>query len=118
MKKLIAMLMVVTMMVGLVACSSEPDPNAGKYIAVTATALGIEMPIEDVLEGETWIELKNGGKGDLMLDGQKFGLKWTLEGEDITITIQGEDSYGTLADGAITVDLMDLGCEYRFELEG
>ena len=119
MKKLIAMLMVIAMMVGLVACgSSEPDPNAGKYIAVTATALGMTLPIEDVLEGETWIELKNGGKGTLCLDGDSFSLKWVLEGEDITITIQGEDSYGTLADGVITVDLMDLGCEYRFELEG
>ena len=79
MKKLIAMILVLVMMVSLVACGGEPDPNAGVYQAVSATALGITMDIEDVYEGETWIELKNGGKGKICLDGQEFSLKWELE---------------------------------------
>jgi len=118
MKKLIALIMVACIVLSLAACGGgEPDPNAGVYQAVSGTALGFTMAIEEIYEGETWIELKNGGKGTIALDGQEFGLKWSLEGEDITITIQGEDSVGTLVDGVITVDLMDMGLVMVFEKE-
>lgn len=120
MKKIIALLLALAMLLSLAACggSAEEDPNAGKYIGISAAVGGFSLPMSDIYPGETWIELKSGGKGDIMLDGDSYGLKWTLEGEAITITLEGVDSIGTLKDGVITVDLMDMGCVMEFLLEG
>lgn len=120
MKKLLAILLSLAMLLSLAACggSAEEDPNAGKYLGTTAKALGMTMPMSDIYEGETWVDLKSGGKGTIILDGDDFPVKWALEGEAITITIDGVDSVGTLADGVITVDLMNMGVEMTFLKEG
>ena len=116
MKRLFAFLLVFAMLLSLAACGGgEEDPNAGKYIGVSAAVGGFSMPMSEIYEGETWIELKSGGRGTIMLDGDDFSMKWALEGEEFTITIQGVDSVGTLRDGVITVDLMDMGCVMTFE---
>ena len=120
MKKIIALLLALAMLLSLAACggSAEEDPNAGKYIGISAAVGGFSMPMSDIYPGETWIELKSGGKGDIMLDGDSYGLKWTLEGETFTLTLEGVDSIGTLKNGAIVVDLMDMGCVMTFQKEG
>ncbi len=120
MKRLLAFLLALAMVLSLAACggSAEDDPNAGKYIGISAAVSGFSMPMSDIYPGETWIELKSGGKGDIMLDGDSYGLKWTLEGETFTLTLEGVDSVGTLKNGAIVIDLMDMGCVMTFRKEG
>ena len=119
MKKIIAILLSIAMLLSLAACGGgEPDPNAGKYQGISAKALGMTMAMSEVYPGETWVELQSGGKGTVMLDGDNFPMKWTLDGEAITITIEDVDSVGRLADGVITVDLMDMGVEMTFLKEG
>ena len=119
MKKIIAILLTIVMLLSLAACGSgEPDPNAGKYQGISAKALGMTMDMSEVYPGETWVELKSGGKGTVMLDGDEFPMKWTLDGEAITITIDGVDSVGSLADDVLTVDLMEMGVEMTFLKEG
>ena len=119
MKKIVAILLTIAMLLSLSACGGgEPDPNAGKYQGISAKALGMTMAMSEVYPGETWVELKSGGKGTVILDGDDFPMKWTLDGEAITITIDGVDSVGRLADGVITVDLMDMGVEMTFLKEG
>lgn len=121
MKRLFALLLALVIVLSLAACgggSEEVDPNAGKYIGVSAAVGGFSMPMSDIYPGETWIELKSGGKGDIMLDGDSYSLKWTLEGEDITISLEGVDSVGTLKNGTIVVDLMNMGCVMTFQKEG
>lgn len=120
MKKIIALLLALAMLLSLAACggSAEEDPNAGKYIGISAAVGGFSMPMSDIYPGETWIELKSGGKGDIMLDGDSYSLKWTLEGETFTLTLEGVDSVGTLKNGAIVIDLMDMGCVMTFQKEG
>ena len=119
MKKIIAILLSIAMLLSLAACGGgEPDPNAGKYQGVSAKALGMTMAMSEAYPGETWVELQSGGKGTVMLDGDNFPMKWTLDGEAITITIEDVDSVGRLADGVITVDLMDMGVEMTFLKEG
>lgn len=76
------------------------------------------MEMSEVYPGETWVELKSGGKDTVMLDGDDFPMKWTLDGESITISIEEVDSVGRLTDGVITVDLMDMGVELTFLKEG
>ena len=120
MKKIIAFLLTLAMLLSLAACggSAEEDPNAGKYLGTTAKAFGMVMPMTDIYEGETWLELRSGGRGTIMLDGDSFPMKWSLEGDIFTLTIDGEDSVGTLEDGVIIVDLMDMGVEMTFVKEG
>lgn len=120
MKKIIALLLALAMLLSLAACggSAEEDPNAGMYYGTNATVMGFSMPMSEVYEGETWVELKNGGKGTIMLDGDDFSMKWKLEGETFTLTVEGEDSVGTLVGGIITVDLMNMGCVMEFRKEG
>ena len=79
---------------------------------------GFSMPMSDVYPGETWIELKSGGKGTMMLDGKSVPMKWILEGNDITITIDGVSSYGSLENGILSMDLMNMGVVMTFEKEG
>ena len=120
MKKIIALLLALAMLLSLAACgsSAEEDPNVGKYIGVSAAVGGFSMPMSDIYPGETWIELKSGGKGTIMLDGDDFKIKWSLEGEDFTLTVQSVDSVGTLSGGDIVIDLMDMGCVMTFEKVG
>ena len=120
MKKIIAFLLTLAMLLSLAACGGETaeDPNAGKYIGISAAVGGFSMPMSDVYPGETWIELKSGGKGTIMLGGDDFSIKWSVVGEEITISVQGEDSVGTLKNGAIVIDLMDMGCVMTFRKEG
>ena len=120
MKKLVAFLLAIAMVLSLAACGGETaeDPNAGKYIGVSAAVGGFSLPMSDVYEGETWLELKSGGRGTIMLGGDDFSIKWSVEGEEITISVQGEDSVGTLKNGAVVVDLMDMGCVMTFQKEG
>ena len=120
MKKIIAFLLTLAMLLSLAACggSAEEDPNAGKYIGISAAVGGFSMPMSDVYPGETWIELKSGGKGTIMLGGDDFSIKWSVVGEEITISVQGEDSVGTLKNGVVVVDLMDMGCVMTFQKEG
>ena len=86
MKKIIALLLALAMVLSLAACGggAEEDPNAGMYHGVSATVMGFTMPMSEVYENETWVELKSGGKGTMMLDGDDFSMKWTLEGETFT----------------------------------
>ena len=120
MKRILAIFLTLAMVLSLAACggSIEEDPNAGKYLGTTAKALGMTMEMTEIYPGETWMELKSGGKGTIMLDDDDFPMKWSLDGEAITITIDGVDSVGTLADGMIVVDLMSMGVEMTFLKEG
>lgn len=120
MKKLIAILLTLAMQLSLVACggTAEEDPNAGKYLGTIAEVFGMSMEMSEIYPGGTWVELKSGGKGTIMLDGDDFPVNWSLEGDTFTLTIDGVDSVGTLAEGVIVVDLMDMGVEMTFLKEG
>ena len=82
MKKIVAILLTIAMLLSLAACDGgEPDPTAGKYQGISAKALGMTMAMSELYPGETWVELKSGGKGTVMLDGDEFPMKRTLDGE-------------------------------------
>lgn len=118
MKRLFAILLTLTMLLSLAACGGGDDPNAGVYIGTTAEMMGMELPMDEIYAGENSLELKSGGKGTITLEGDSFGLKWALDGESLTLTIDGVDCTGTLKNGVIEVDFMNMGILLTFEKEG
>ena len=119
MKKLLSVLIILAMVFSFAACGgTEEDPNAGVYQAVSATALGFTLPIEEVYPEGAYIELKSGGKGLVSLGADQFNVKWSLEGESLTVTVSGEPSVGTLKDGTISIDFMEMGLLLVFQKEG
>ena len=123
MKKITALLMALTLALALCACGggggdTASDPNLGRYDADQIDFLGW-TDFSSVFEGESYIELKANGKGNIKLGGESGSLKWTLDGENITITVEGTDNTGTLKDGVITLDdFFNMGCAATFVKEG
>lgn len=119
MKRWIAFVLVLAVALTLCACGSgEPDPNAGVYHGHSVTALGFTLPISDVYPEQTQVVLESGGRGTVVVNGDDFRMKWKLEGQTLTITVSGEDSVGTLTDGMITIDFLNMGYEMAFLKEG
>ena len=119
MKKCIAVLLVMAMVLSLAACGgSAEDPNAGVYHGAAAEVSGKALAMKDIYAGETRLELAPRGKGHLKLDGIDFPVKWKLEGEVITLSIHGEKSVGTLKDGIVVIEPLDSGIIMTFLKEG
>ena len=114
MKRLLIMIFVLALLVSLTACGAD-DPNAGIYYGTVGTYSGFSMPVEKLFEGGCSLELKNGGKGVITLGEDPYNVKWSLEGETITVTLQGEESVGTLKDGTIQIEFLGMGLELTFE---
>ena len=102
MKRLLALLLTVAMLMSLAACNAD-DPNAGLYNAVSCTALGFSMDCNG-----DFLELKGNGRGTVCLMGEEYSCKWTLEGENFTLTNHGDVFSGTLHNGIITLDFSDM----------
>ena len=108
MKKVLSLVMI--LILSLTACGGKgggasDDPNLGKYIGVEYSSDGSNWySVDDVLEGESYIELKDGGKGVFCLGGDATDIKWTLENDGtLKMTKDGLESNGTLKDGLITL---------------
>ncbi|NLC75926.1 MAG: hypothetical protein GX685_12025 [Clostridiales bacterium] len=120
-RKILSVILVLAMMCSLAACGSsskDMDPNLGKYIGYQIDIMGWE-PMDSVYDGgENYVELKSGGKGTFCLDGSSTKIKWTLDGENLTMTAEGEDCTGTLKDGMITTDFFGYDFTMTFLKEG
>ena len=51
------------------------------------------------------LELKAGGKAEMVADGDAQSLDYTLEGETLTLTDGTDTLEGTVADGVITLNI-------------
>ena len=117
MKKVLAILLTLAVLLSLAACGGKADPVAGKYQGIRANPYSKNNETPFVYRDNTWLELKSGGKGSATLYGIFVKLTWAVEGETITVTIGGRESVGTLEDGLITINLLDMG-EEQFIKEG
>ena len=123
MKKVLVVVLALAMIFALAACGDgggavNTDPNAGHYDCTQIEMFGLAMAVEDIYENGAYIELNDGGKCVINLDGDSYKADWALDGDAITITIEGVDSVGTLTDGVMVIDLMELGMNCTFVLEG
>ena len=113
MKKVIVFLTVLCMLMGLCACGSKADDTLGVYRGVDAEMFGAKMPMDEIYPGENKIELMSGGKGTIMLDGDGIKMEWSLEGQNLTVTIEGVENKATLTDGVIVMDLAGTGIDRK-----
>lgn len=91
--------------------SSADKAVLGRYEGVSCVSEGIELGAD----GE-WIELKSVGKTEIhILDDTYYGT-WKLDGENITITQDGDNYHGTLRDQVLRIRFEQL--DYTFAMEG
>ncbi len=110
MKRVAAALLVLMMILTLTACGGKGENVTGKYTCVSAKySDGSGTP-----DGE-WIQLEKGGKGTYY-GGFEFDLKWKLDGETFTGTVNfmGMENpmEGTLKDGVLNVKYGDVDMSF------
>lgn len=111
MKKWIAMLLALCMLVSMGACSKkEEDPNLGTYQLVYMQVEGAYLDI-----GEEWMTLEAEGKGSTFLFGENFTFDWHAEEGNLTVTQMGDEYYGTVKDGLLVIDFADVICTFAKE---
>lgn len=104
--------------------TADVDENGvhyGLYTAVAAEMMGITMGMDEVYEdgGTMTLELKENNKLVLEADGSTGKGSYSVEGDQITISVQGEDMVGTFTDNSITIDdMLGMGLTMYFGLEG
>ena len=127
MKKLVSLALALVLVLSLTACGSKDggdsaDPNLGKYLGAEFSGDGNEwLSLDEVYdEGESYIELKSGGKGVFCLGGDATDIKWALESDgSLKLTRDSLESNGTLQNGIITLtDLWGNNVTITFVKEG
>lgn len=110
MKKMIAMLLAVVMILSLCACGGKEYDEAllGVYTCYEIEAMGYAMSPDEVWGDTCTIELKQGGKGTMHIDGADASVKYDIVGESIEVKVEGETTTGSLVDGIIEIELMGL----------
>lgn len=115
-KRILTILMVLTMFISLVACSGSKDP-VGSYIMTKMSFGEEEMTAEEFsslsgMEIEITLEIKEDNSFVLDLgflsEGDKTSGTWKLDGENLTLSAEG-DNITTKFDGKTIV--MDVDGE-------
>lgn len=114
--KVALIMLVLALAFCLAACGSAGATD--NYTCTSVSYAGFDMAADDIFEEPVTLSLSENGSGSIVLEGTEASVKWTLDGTTLTLTIEGEDSVGTLEDGVITVDLFGVGTEYTFVLDG
>ena len=124
MRKITAILLSLILALSLAACGGGSGGGEkgtgveGKYMGDQVNLLGWQ-PVEEVYEeGDNYIELKSGGKGEFCIDGDSMKITWKLDGENLTMTSDGADCTATLKDGVIITDLFGVDIKMSFVKPG
>lgn len=89
----------------LTGCGSKKvDPLLGRYDVYAIETGGMTVLASDVLEGESYLELKDKKKATLVMDGQESEIKWKADGDEIQLTDSEDSMDATVEDDIITLD--------------
>ena len=108
------------------APSSEPAPATvdtsdvlGFYNADKAEAYGIEIAISTMWEKGFSIDLQEGGKCAISVNGTGASGTWSQDGETISVNVPGFNMDGTFHDGVLLFkDLYGMGVDLFFTRDG
>lgn len=108
--RILALLLALAMVLGLCACGGPTYDESllGIYTCYAIEVMGFKLSAEDVLTEPATLELKQGGKGKIGIEGESGSIKYTLEGDAITVEIEGETAEGTLKDGVIDIEILSM----------
>ncbi len=118
MKKLIAVILTLGMLLGLCACGSSKEEEAlcGTY---TLYAMNYDedtiLYAEELMGGENTITLKSGGMADMVLQDQPATVKWKIDGTKLTLTAADGDMEGSIENGILTLVLDGSNLYYLAE---
>ncbi len=107
--------------------SSAPAPSSGAdtgavvglYNADKAEAYGIEIAISTMWEKGFSIELLDGGKCNLSINGTKGSGTWSFDGQTVSLDVPGFNMDGTWSDGVLVFeDLYGMGVTLFFTRDG
>ena len=117
---LVFILLIVLLVKGCTGAVKDAfDPNLGVYNATTAEMYGMTVSVTDLWENGVSIELKAKDKCVFNIDGEKYNIKWTLDGTDINVKGKGLDCDGTLNQGTLVLeDVLGMGVNLTFQKEG
>ena len=129
MKKFWLLLMIVSLMIlPLAACgggsssggdgeAAEADPLLGVYNSVAGEMMGVTLTGDDI--SGFAVELKEGGKAVLSVEGDSSSGTYTMDGETITLSVEGEELTGTVANDVMVFDdFMGMGLKLTLAKEG
>ena len=124
MKKLLLSLMVLSLMIlPLAACgggteeAAADDPLLGVYNSVQGEMMGITLSGEDV--AGFVVELKSGNKAEVSADGATAKGTYTVDGDTLNISVEGEEMVGTIGEDTLTFDdMLGTGLKVTFAKEG
>lgn len=110
MKKIIAILLALTMVLGMCACGGEKVDEAllGTYTCYSAETEGIELPADMIFTEPCTVVLNDNGKADFNLDGDEFTVSYTIDGNAIEMKDGSDTITGTIGDGKMEIDLMGV----------
>lgn len=126
-KKRIYVLLAFCMLLGTIVLSGcvgndgtkEKSPYEGKWVAILAEMMDIQVSVDEAFGGEFYFVVKNGGKADVTVGEDSSGGKWVVDGDQFTLTIEGRDMVGAIGkDSIIFDDMMDMGVKVIFAKEG
>lgn len=110
-------IMCFSLLVGCGGGGRADTKYVGKYISVAGEALGVAMTGENI--AGFGLELQEGGKATITIDGETENIKWTNDDTNITLKISGKDVVGEIGTDTIKfVNLLDMGMDLTFAKEG
>ncbi|MDO4793086.1 MAG: hypothetical protein Q3993_02810 [Filifactor alocis] len=104
----------------LSACGGvKSTPYDGKWIAVSAEAMGMQMNGEEAFDGEFSFEINGTGKLKLIIDNEEYSTSWAEKDGKVVIDAEGEEMVGTPGDNIITFEnVLGQGMKVIFAKEG
>ena len=99
------------------AAAKQADPIVGKYIPVVGEMMGVALTGDEL--GGFGIDLQDGGKAVMTIDGESHNVKWTSDDSTVTVTVDGEKITGERGEDSILFkDMLGMGMDLTFAKEG